>query len=175
MFGLLSPIYVILSHCLPMCLAHVIAQSSYLCVQAVVVCLCVLHNFVLFSLVEIMEIEIDMLEKAIVALISMVDDTSSKVHAICQDACSPMALTEVQDMNVALLTIQELVSDLENSANKCRLRTDPPPHFEDEGPGEPNFLVPMDYESPIYEEIDSANDPYEGVESDREWHLPFSR
>lgn len=175
MFGLLSPIYVILSQCLPMCLVHVIAQSSYLCVQAVAVCLCVLYNFVLFSLVEIMEIEIYMLEKAIAALISMVEDTSSKVHAICQDACSPMALTEVHDMNVALLTIQELVSDLENSATKCRLRTDAPPPFEDEGLGEPNLLVPMDYESLIYEEIDSANDPYDGVKSNREWHLSFSR
>jgi hypothetical protein len=41
--------------------------------------------------------------------------------------------------------------------------------------GDPNLLVPMDYESSFYEEIDSANDPYEGMERDREWHLSYSR
>lgn len=104
----------------------------------------------------------------------MVDDTSSEVYAICQDACNPMPLIEVQDMNVALLTIQELVSDLENSTIDCRLRLDPPLPAEYEGPRDFDHLLSMDYESPSYEEILSENGPYEGVESDHEWHLTYS-
>lgn len=83
------------------------------------------HNFILFLLIEIMESEITKLKRAIACLTSTVDDTSSEVRTICQDACNPMPLIEVQDMNVVLLTIQELVSDLENSTIDCRLRLDP--------------------------------------------------
>jgi hypothetical protein len=104
-----------------------------------------LHNFILFLLLEIMESEIAKLKKAIACLTSMVDDTSSEVCAICQDACNPMPLIEVQDMNVALLTIQELVSDLENSTIDYRLRLDPPLSTEDEGSGDFDHLLSMDY------------------------------
>jgi hypothetical protein len=82
-----------------------------------------------------------------------------------------MALTELQDMNVVLLTIEELVIGLENSAIYCRLCTDPLVPLEDDRSGDPDLLLHMDYESPSYKEMLCANDPYESMESDREWQL----
>lgn len=108
--------------------------------------------------------------KALATLLSLVEETTTEVWAICRESLSLAPYANVTRLKRALQTIADLATDLENGALECRAATNPQLQPDDGANVDPEDIIPVDY-SPT-DDVDhfDPDDPDHYVDSDREPH-----
>jgi hypothetical protein len=104
--------------------------------------------------------QLDKLRTALEGLVATVSDAAAIVQSIAVQAFSPFDLIEICSMNLDLLNIESIASEMEQGALECRGVLNSAVDPDDEGNIDPEDMVPSHWDPEYYDSDDSMHHPY---------------